>query len=225
MSVKRVLTKNKEEVTVMKLKDLLRSSKEDTQEVEKEADAGLKKVIEAKDAAKRAMNEGNELIAKLTAKLDVLETDLPQLKEKISVAEAARQRMIDLVAMDKASQTELEKTREELEEAKKAVVEAVEMISAVSRNKDKAAENLSRLSNMCSATDRAFWALIRDDIKAEIVSVVGRKAEYAWAANAGSGGTRRTDAIGWIFSLHQPPHERLREVLNELEALYREKAR
>lgn len=208
----------------MRLKDLIRG-KENAQEVKTEENAELKRRLTTKDEATRAANEGSVLISRLTAKLDALETELPQLREKIYTAEAARQRMIDLVAMDKASQTELEKTREELEEAKKAVVEAVEMISAVSRAKDKSVENLTALSNRRYAADRAFWAFVCEEMKVDINAAVGRKAEYAWAANAGSGGTHRTDAIGWIFSLQQPPHERLREVLLELESMYREKAR
>lgn len=209
---------------VMKLKDLLRG-KEDTQEVKTEKDAELRRLLAAKDEALRACNEGSELISRLTAKLDALEDDLPKLKEKITLAEASRQRTIDLVALDKASPAELDKAREAFEEAKKVVAESVEMISAVSRQKDKAVENLTALSNRRYGADRAFWTFVCKEMQADINAAVGRKAEYAWAANAGSGGTQRTDAIGWIFSLHQPPHERLREVLNELEALYREKAR
>lgn len=208
----------------MKLKDLLHG-KDDAQEVRTEKNAELRKLLAAKDEAWKAYNDGLELISRLATKLDAVEKELPELKENIVAADAARLRIIDLVAMDKASSEELEKARTVVSEAKRVETEAVEMCSALTRTKDKAEANLSRLSTTREAADRAFWAFVCREMATDINAIVGRKAEYAWAANAGSGGTHRTDAIGWIFNLSQPPHERLRVVLDELEAIYREKAR
>lgn len=186
-----------------------------------EAPDTVKKAAEARKEVAAQEEEARNLYDKLGEKLKRLQASIQVLKCSIDDAKRRRRDLIDLVAVDKAEQSELDAAREKVDEVMRTLTEAEEMVQAVEAARSRAAEDLSRASRNRQGADKAFWREVFGLLQTRILKAVGTDLELAWAACIASGLAH--GYVGFLQALcgqRELSREKVQEILNGLEKEY-----
>ena len=117
------------------------------------------------EAAKAAVENCTKLLSDLTKRYDGFQESLPQLKDKVQVAEKSETSAYDSLVLGKISAKELEKVKSECQTVKNQYAESSKMLESLGRGIKKTESDLQHLNTESDLTRREYWQSVADEVR------------------------------------------------------------
>lgn len=144
--------------------------------------------------AKKAVENCTKLLSDLTKRNDDFQESLPQLKDRVEVAEKSETAAYDSHVLEKISAKELEKVKTECQTVKNQYAECSKMLESLGRGLKKTENDLQRLNAEAELNKRQCWQAIAEEIKSAIPSEVFESVKQLQVVGSQTGQTRQ-----WIL--------------------------
>jgi predicted nucleic acid-binding Zn-ribbon protein len=120
------------------------------------------------EAGKKAVEDCTKLLSDLTKRYDDFQESLPQLKDKIEIAEKSETAAYDSQVLGKISAKELEKFKTECQTVRNQYAESSKMLESLGRGIRKTENDLQRLNAEAELSKSQCWQAIAEEIRLRI---------------------------------------------------------
>lgn len=121
-------------------------------------------------SARATVSDCQKLLSDLTKRYDDLQESLPQLKDRVEVAEKNETTAYDSHVLGKISAKELDKVKSECQTVKNQYRESSKMLESLGRGIKKTETDLQRLNTESDLARRQGWQAVTNEIKGSIPS-------------------------------------------------------
>lgn len=165
--------------------------------------------------AKAAVDDCTKLLSDLTKRYDDLQESLPQLKDKVEIAEKSETAAYDSHVLEKISVKELEKIKTECQTDKNRYAESSKMLESLGRGIKKTENDLQRLNAEAELSKRQCWESIASEIRSKIPEGVTSDIQHLIVAGTQCSKTKQFILNELLPNLNPSEYQAIRDELIE----------